>query len=288
MNAMRLASLMKTIIFSVKPGDSLDRAICLMDEHNIHHLPVVEDERLVGVVSDRDLLVAVGWKLECERRPEPRSEVVGPKEVRSIMSQPPIFLGPDNQIHTAARLMAEGKIHCVPIVAQGKLIGLVTSTDILNAFCPPRRLSADSPRLQDEVSSHMRVSVLTIHPEEPLHHAVQIMRQAGIRHLPVTVESRVVGMVSDRDVRRACGTEMVEDEKAQARGEFYMGPSIVMEIMSRHLQLVREDNLIIDAIGRLVDHQIGSLPVVRDGHHMVGLLTDTDLLRLIAQLDEAA
>lgn len=284
---MRLAALMKTLVYSVKPGDSLDRAICQMDEHSIHHLPVVDDQQLVGVLSDRDLLVAVGWRLECERRPEPEAPFVGPREVRAIMSAPPIFLGPDNHIHTAARIMAEGKFHCLPIVANHKLIGLVTSTDVLNAFCPPRNFSADSPRLIEEVRQHMRTHVLTMHPEEPVHRAVKLMREACIRHLPVSVEGRIVGMVSDRDVRRACGTEMVEDEMAQVRGEFYMGPATVREIMSRHLQMIREDNLIIDAIGRMVDHQIASLPVVRDGHELVGLLTDTDLLRLIAHLDSA-
>jgi acetoin utilization protein AcuB len=277
---------MKTIVFSVDPRDSLDRAICLMDEHYIHHLPVIDGDKLVGVLSDRDLLVAVGWKLECERRTTPEARPVGPTEVRAIMSTPAVFLGPDNQVHSAARIMAEGKFHCLPIVADHKLVGLVTSTDILNSYCQLGSAAAESPFMRDEVRNHMRASVLTIGPEEPLNHAVRIMRQANIRHLPVVVDGNIVGMLSDRDVRRACGTEMVEDEKAQSRGEFYMGPNSVMEIMSRHLQLIREDALIVDAIGRMVDHQIGSLPVVRERHELIGLLTDTDVLRLIAHSED--
>jgi CBS-domain-containing membrane protein len=79
---MRLANIMTQKIMCVSPDDSLDKAICLMDEHYIHHLPVLDHTKLVGMLSDRDLLIAVGWKLECERRPLPNSGVVGPQRIR--------------------------------------------------------------------------------------------------------------------------------------------------------------------------------------------------------------
>jgi CBS domain-containing protein len=282
---MRLDKLMNISIFSVAPDDSLDKAICLMDEHHIHHLPVLEGTHLVGMLSDRDLLISVGWKLECERRTSPKEHVVGPMRVGDIMSKPVLYLSPENEVHSAAHLMAAGKFHAMPIVAGRRLLGMVTSTDLLMAYCEQRSHATVNPLLRDEVRTHMLTNLVTIGPKKSLHNAARIMHEAQIRHLPVTSGNTLIGIVTDRDVRRAYGTEMIEDEKAQAIGQFYMGMTAVLAIMTPRPHSILEETLIVDAIAKMVEHRIGSLPVTRHGDELVGLITDTDVLRLIAEAE---
>lgn len=282
---MTLANLMKRRVFSVSSQDSLDKAICLMDEHSIHHLPVIDAGRLVGMLSDRDLLISVGWKLESERRPEPDSEVVGPGRVGEIMSKAVVYLEPDSDIHTAARMMAAGKFHAIPVVAGHQVAGMVTSTDILEAYQKGPRLISSPPVMSELVRKHMRVSLVTIGPKDFLNQAAKTMHDSHIRHLPVVVGGELVGVLSDRDVRRACGVEMIEDEKAQMRGTFHIGPTEVQEIMSAKVFTIAETGTLQDAIESMVEHRIGCLPVVRHAL-LVGLLTDTDLLRIVADADE--
>lgn len=282
---MRLATLMKSNVLFVSPYDSLDKAICLMDEHAIHHLPVVDTGRLVGMISDRDLLLAVGWKLECERKPGRQGGMAGPSRVREIMTTPAIHLEADAALHTAARMMATGKFHALPIVSGQRLIGIVTSNDILQQFIERTHLTSHSPLLHEPVARHMRVKLITVGPTEVLNTAVKKMRDANIRHLPVVVDNQVIGIVSDRDLRRSCGVGMIEDEIAEATGAFYIGSTEVLEIMSRDVLTIDEHATMMTAVRTMGDERIGCLPVMR-GNHFAGLLTDTDLLHLIAEIDD--
>ena len=282
---MRLATLMKTRVHSVSPADSLDKAICLMDEHAIHHLPVVENGRLVGILSDRDLLLSVGWKLECERKPASNAVVAGPSRIREIMTAPAVHLEANAALHTAARMMAAGKFHAMPIVAGHQLVGIVTSSDILRQFIDRPNLASFSPLLQERVPKHMRVKLVTVGPTDSLNSAVKKMHDSNIRHLPVVVDGELIGIVSDRDLRRACGVGVIEDEIAEATGAFYIGSTEVLEIMSRDVLTIAEESTMMTAVRTMADERIGCLPVMR-GNHLVGLLTDTDLLHLIAEIDE--
>lgn len=282
---MRLATLMKTHVHTVSPDDSLDKAICLMDEHAIHHLPVVENGQLIGMLSDRDLLLSVGWKLECERNPDHEGVIVGPTRIREIMTAPAIHLDANAALHTAARMMAAGKFHAMPIVAGHRLVGIVTANDILQQFVERANLESFSPLLREHVPKHMRVKLVTVGPTDNLNIAVRKMHDSNIRHLPVVVEGELIGIVSDRDLRRACGVGMIEDEIAEATGAFYIGSTEVLEVMSRDVLTIAEDATMMTAVRTMADERIGCLPVMR-GNHLVGLLTDTDLLRLIAEIDD--
>lgn len=284
---MKLAKLAQRNVHSVAPDDSIDVPICLMEEHRIHHLPVVSDEAVVGMLSDRDLLIAVGWRLEIERAPVASgSGIVGPARVSEIMSKPAVCLSPETDVHTAARLMAEAKIHAFPLVNHGRLVGLVTSTDLLRWYRDHPNCGRDRAWLEEPVGRRMRTVVHTIGAKEPLHAAAAIMRRKYFRHLAVVSRERLVGVISDRDIRRACGQEVIEDEKAQATGEFHTRALVVGDHMSRQLQTVDEGATMLDALRKLTDHRIGCLPVTRnDG--LVGMLTETDLLRLVGRIDAA-
>lgn len=95
-----------------------------MQEKRIRHLPVVQDGKVVGILSDRDLLrvgrVLPSGELDFMRR-----------HAGDIMTLSPIVCAPDASVAEAARIMTTEKIDALPVVAGGRLIGLVTSTDLL-------------------------------------------------------------------------------------------------------------------------------------------------------------
>lgn len=273
-------------VITVGPSDSLDKAIALMEEHQIHHLPVVEEGRPVGMVSDRDILIAVGWKLEIERSiGSRRKNVVGPRRVSEIMARPVVTIDPDAEIHTAARLMAEGRFHALPIVKNEVIVGVVTCSDLLCLYSSEGSSLSTSPRLDETVASRMHVNVQTIGPTEPLHVASRMFHDLHIRHLPVAADGVLMGVVSDRDVRRECGADAIEDEKAQAKGSYYIGATTVMDIMKTHVARGTETMTLRDAMREIVSNGAGCLPVLR-GESLVGILTETDCLRLVAMVDD--
>lgn len=280
---MKLAALSTHNVISVTPDDSFDRAISLMEEHGFHHLPVVESGKVVGMITDRDLLLAVGWKLEAERRVEgSRSAVVGPRRVREVMSRPVVSLTPEESLHTAARTMIDRAISAIPLVSGAAVVGIVTKIDLLRGLCEANPPVVKLERLAEGVSRHMRHNVFTVGPKDALHTAARMMHDKHVRHLPVTVDSMLVGMLSDRDIRRACGREIIEDEQAQVQGKMYAAADRVMEVMTTQVHTVGPSATLKDAAKKMLEHRIGALPVVT-GELLVGILTHTDVLRLIAE-----
>jgi acetoin utilization protein AcuB len=96
----------------------------------VRHMPVVQGGRLVGVVSERDLLRA-SLSVLSEHRDAERRAFLHVVEISRVMSTPAIVIGPDATIEEAALLMADKKIGCLPVVAGEELVGMVTETDVL-------------------------------------------------------------------------------------------------------------------------------------------------------------
>ena len=132
-NTIRVRDIMQTGVVTVSAGDTLSTVEDIMTLGGVRHMPVVRAGTLVGVVSERDLLRASLSNLTGFGQEERRAflQVV---EITRVMSAPPIVISPDAEIEDAARLLAEQRIGCLPVIEEGKLVGLVTETDVLRCI----------------------------------------------------------------------------------------------------------------------------------------------------------
>lgn len=115
---------------TLKPEDTLDLANDITSLGRIRHIPVVKDERLVGLLSERDLIGAAAIKilgLDQKRKSALLKSVL----IKDVMKTKVITVKPDTLIRNAARVMADKRVSCVPVVENGALIGLLTTTNIL-------------------------------------------------------------------------------------------------------------------------------------------------------------
>jgi len=111
-------------------NDTLDIADDMMTLERIRHLPVLDEGRVVGVVSQRDLFrsalaAALGYGENAQKR------LLRTLRVKEVMSEPAITVSPEAAAKEAIRLMLERKIGCLPVVEGHTLVGIVTETDIL-------------------------------------------------------------------------------------------------------------------------------------------------------------
>jgi CBS domain-containing membrane protein len=128
----KVKDLMATEVSTLGRNDTLDLADNVMILGRIRHLPVLEEGRVVGVVSQRDLFrsalaVALGYGERAQKT------LLKTLRVKEVMSEPAITISPEATIKEAARLMVEHKIGCLPVVEGSTLVGIVTETDILRA-----------------------------------------------------------------------------------------------------------------------------------------------------------
>ena len=117
-------------VVTISASERLSTVEDIMTLGHVRHMPVVQAGKLVGVVSERDLLRASLSHLT-GHRDEERRAFLHVVEIGTVMSTPPIVVGPEATIAEAARVMAERKIGCLPVVDGHVLVGMVTETDVL-------------------------------------------------------------------------------------------------------------------------------------------------------------
>ena len=115
---------------TLKPEDTLDLANDVISLGRIRHIPVLAEGRLVGLLSERDLIGAAANQIFGLKQ-KSKSALLKTVLIKDIMKKKVVTVTPDTPIKDAAHLMATKKIGCVPVVTDGALVGLLTTTDIL-------------------------------------------------------------------------------------------------------------------------------------------------------------
>lgn len=132
-------------VVTLRPDTTAEEALALSRRKRIRHFPVVEGGTLVGIVSDRDLRSATPALGEPGRAAALKEILVS-----EVMSSEPVTANPRDPIELAADVMREKQISCLPVVENGNLVGIVTSTDMMKALV--YLVGANEPGSRMEIS----------------------------------------------------------------------------------------------------------------------------------------
>jgi CBS domain-containing protein len=127
---MHVQDLMQKDVATLQVADHLDLASDIMELGRIRHMPVLEGDKVVGVVSQRDLFRA-GISSVLQFRPTTEREWLAKISVREVMVKPVTTVSPGDSLRKAVDLMLRYKIGCLPVVAEAKLVGLLSESDLL-------------------------------------------------------------------------------------------------------------------------------------------------------------
>ncbi len=126
-----VSEIMTKDLITLSPKQSLYEAEKLFNRHNIRHIPVVENKRLVGMISQTDLL-----RLSFADLDENDSidvpiiyEMFG---IPDVMKRIPVFVEVDSTIKETAEILSRQSFHSLPVLDKGILVGIVTTTDLIN------------------------------------------------------------------------------------------------------------------------------------------------------------
>jgi len=150
----------------------------------------------------------------------------------------------------------------------------------VSTLCAPVSEQVLPLRVRDVMS----VSPVTIPPSMSVHEAHTLMQQRKVRHLPVLQDGCLVGIVSDRDIRLVLPSPATSLAVWEIR--HLLDTLTVGEMMTCFVMTIAPDRLMTEAVGRMLGHRVGALPVVED-RCVVGILTRTDVLRAFRRVSPA-
>jgi len=130
---MKVKEIMVKEVATLDANDELSLANDIMRLGRIRHLPVMDGNRLVGIVSERDLFrsslaQALGYATKNTR------DLMKTLRIKDVMVSGVITITPDTEVCEATKIMIEEKIGCLPVVEDNRMVGLITETDILMQY----------------------------------------------------------------------------------------------------------------------------------------------------------
>ena len=178
---------------SITPKYSIRESVDLMTENGIGSLPIVDKEdKLVGIVTERDFALALAGSLT--------TETVG-----DIMIKDVITTTPGTPIESCSKIMVRNNLRRIPVVEEGKLIGIVTSTDILRFFGDKEMFASMTSNsgldvLKRKISEIIKPNILVTESSVRLGDLCDLLAEKNIGGVPVVDDDQLVGIVTERDI----------------------------------------------------------------------------------------
>ena len=127
-----ISSIMTTNLVTLKTTDSLEHAEQLFKEHQIRHIPVVAETHIIGMLSYTDLLRISFADAIDEDEQEVDTVVYNMFTIEQVMAKKLVSVTPETTIKEVAEILANKEFHALPVLQDGTLVGIVTTTDLIN------------------------------------------------------------------------------------------------------------------------------------------------------------
>ncbi|HDH07076.1 MAG TPA: CBS domain-containing protein [Thermoproteales archaeon] len=258
---MKVEEFMETDVITVGKNDSITTAVNVMRKEGISHLVVLKEKRVIGVLSEKDILIKLGT--ERLRTLEPSR-----LHVSSFMSINPLTISPDDDINKAVRIFLGKNIGILPVVEKGKMVGIITKQDLMELLFEYNRL---------QVSSIATYNPISVKPTDKYLNARKIITEKMFSALPVIEERNIKGIVTDFRAMEALTSfqDFVEWRHRKER----IQTLLVNEIMERIPPVVSSDTTVAE-VARKMKNGLKAL-IVLENNIPAAIVTKTDLLRCL-------
>lgn len=131
MKAVPVSDIMTKDLIVLNPAQSLYEAEALFKKHKIRHIPVVESKKLLGILSHSDLL-RISFADLTDEEDYVESVVYDMYTIEQVMAKAPLTVNADATVKEVAEVLSEQSFHSLPVVENDELVGIVTTTDLIN------------------------------------------------------------------------------------------------------------------------------------------------------------
>ena len=262
-------------IVATVPGSRND-AINLMVRNKLTGVPVVResDGQLMGIVSRRDVF-----------------KNMNEEQLSMLMKKNPITISPEMSISEAAKIFYDLRIHRLPVVDKGRLVGIVTPTDLLREI--------RTMKVKKTAIDAVRAACVTCYQEDPLSYVVSAMKISNVTAMPVLNERGIiVGLITDRDLF-SDQTMDIDDMKKMGLDDSVKSLAGYRNVLPLFCVATRDDIADVGAVSKymvkspttvfkkmplnevakiMYHNDFGQVPVHGDKDELVGMIYDVDVL----------
>ncbi len=269
-----VADIMTTAPIVVEVPGSRSDAINIMVRNKLTGLPVVRasDGKLMGIVSRRDIF-----------------RKFDEDQLSLIMKKDCITVTPDDSIVDAAKIFSAKRIHRLPVIENGRLVGIVTPTDLLKEISEMRTLMT--------AEDAIRTTCVTAYEGEPLAYTVVAMRISDVPAVPVLdIKGKLVGILTDRDLfsdqtvdaeamlrlgisdSELAGYRNVLPLFYAATDKYIPDNTTVRDYMIKDPKTIFKKTPLNEVARIMIHNDFGQLPVHGTKDDLVGMIYDVDVL----------
>ncbi len=261
---MQVKDIMVKDLFVVDKDDMVSYAIELMEKKHVSRLLVVDKGKLVGVITEKDIVDRLGSS-------KMRSLQASSIHVSGVMSDNPVTVTPQTDVVEAAKIMINKQISSLPVVEKGGLMGVITKSTMARLCL----------RIDDIfVGQIMTKSPISTTPFDRIMNVRRIMLERNISSLPVLEDGKLVGIMTEGQIALYLA-EFRENVPGKHQEERIKHVE-VNEIMQKNPPMLHPDNKVSEAADLMRKERVKSLPIINYEERLVGILTKTDLTRFVA------
>lgn len=278
---MKIEDIMSSPVYIITPDEPVSHARKLMLKHKIGSIVVVNDDKMVGIVTKSDLV-----KRLAQAEPIWRRRPIDKVPVNLVMTESPITIYPSASIKQAVDLMIENSINNIP-VTKNSVVGIVTKKDIA------KYVSEQS--FDTNVSDVMSECFISVHRHHTINHVIDEMGKNEVSKVVVINDAEeTVGIISTTNL--ALST-MTDNEGKLSTKSIKMArrptpggektyryikevPLVAEDIMSGPVMTVKSDDSVVNAAKIMIKENITALPVEHDDE-IIGMISISDVIRTI-------
>jgi CBS domain-containing protein len=258
---MNVEEIMVKDVIAVDKDDSLKHVLNLMKKHDITKLPVLEEKKFIGIVTDN----MIAHKLGSKRK---REVTAARLHASSVVEKDFSSVTPATEVKEILQTVGKPGPTMLPVLEGEKLVGVVTKADLLPL------VSSGQP-----VNAIMQPNVHTVEPEDRVVHARRIMMTEDVARLPVVSQGRLIGMISDREIAFAFAS--VKRSFSLGRQKHQLDELLVQDVMKMPAVWITPSLMVSDAAKVMLKHNVGALPILHN-EVIQGIVTRTDLLKTLS------
>ena len=257
---MKVKEIMTTEIITVDKDDSLKLVLDLMKKYDITKIPVTEEKKFFGLVTDN----VIAYKLGSIRK---RAITASRLHASSVTEKEVAVISPEEEVKNILKSVGEPGPTMLPVVEKEKLIGVVTKADLLPLVTN-----------KNQLHSIMQKKVYTVSLDDRVIHARRIMITNNIARLPVLEEKKLVGIISDVEIALAFAS--LKKSFSLGKQKHHLDELLVKDVMRTPVVWSNPSISISDAAQLMLKQNVGALPLL-ENDKLVGMVTRTDLLKTI-------